>query len=50
MAKFFKDVVQNSPRTDLGIPVKAKKTPLSNLKPPTESPFGLKLRGRLVPA
>ena len=30
MAKSFIDVVQDSPRTGLGIPVKTKKTPLSN--------------------
>ena len=30
MAKSFIDVVQDSPRTDLGIPVKTKKNPLSN--------------------
>ena len=30
MAKSFIDIVQDSPRTDLGIPVKTKKTPLSN--------------------
>ena len=44
MAKSFIDVVQDSPRTGLGIPVKNKK------KPPTEPPFGFKLRGQLVPA
>ena len=30
MAKFFIDVVQDSPRTGLGIPVKTKKNPLSD--------------------
>ena len=30
MAKSFIDVVQNSPRTGLGIPVKTKKLPLTN--------------------
>ena len=30
MAKSFIDVVQDSPRTGLGIPVNTKKTPLSN--------------------
>ena len=30
MAKSFKDVVQDSPRTGLGIPIKTKKTPLTN--------------------
>ena len=29
MAKSFIDVVQDSPRTGLGIPVKTKKTPFS---------------------
>ena len=50
MAKSFKDIIQDSPRTGLGIPVKAKK-PLSRTNtPPAEPPFGFKLRGRLVPA
>ena len=40
MAKSFKDVVQDSPRTGLGIPVRTK-NPLSRTKtPPTEPPFG----------
>ena len=30
MAKYFTDIVQNSPRTGLGIPVKTKKPPLLN--------------------
>ena len=30
MVKVFIEVVQDSPRTGLGIPVKTKKTPLSN--------------------
>ena len=30
MAKYFIDVVQDSPRTGLDIPVKTKKLPLSN--------------------
>ena len=30
MAKYFIDVVQDSPRTGLGIPVETKKAPLSN--------------------
>ena len=30
MAKSFIDVVQDSPRAGLGIPVKTKKPPLSN--------------------
>ena len=30
MAKSFIDVVQDSPRTGLGIPVRSKKPPLSN--------------------
>ena len=50
MAKFFKDVVQDSPRTGLGIPVKTKNTLSRTNTPPTESPFGFKLCGRLVPA
>ena len=48
MAKSFKDVVQDSPRTDLGTPVKSK-NPLSRTNtPPVELPFGFKLCGRLV--
>ena len=50
MAKSFRDVVQHSPRTGLGIPVETK-NPLSQTNtPPVEPPFGFKLRGRLVPA
>ena len=30
MSKSFKDVVQESPRTGLGIPVKTKKLPIPN--------------------
>ena len=50
MAKFFIDVVQDSPRTGLGIPVKTKKKPSLISTPPAEPPFGFKLRGQLVPA
>ena len=50
MAKSFIDVVQDSPRTGLGIPAKTK-NPLSRTKtPPAEPPFGFKLHGWLVPA
>ena len=50
MAKSFIDVVQDSPRTGLGIPIKTK-NPLSRTNtPPAEPPFGFKLRGQLVPA
>ena len=50
MAKSFKVVVQDSPRTGLGIPVETK-NPLSRTKtPPAEPPFGFKLHGCLVPA
>ena len=50
MAKSFIDVVQDSPRTGLGIPVKTKK-PLSRTNTPAaEPPFGFKLRRQLVPA
>ena len=43
--KSFKYVVQDSPRTGLGIPVKTKK-PLSRINtPPVYPPFGFKLRG-----
>ena len=49
MAKSFIDVVQDSPRMGLGIPVKTK-NPLSRTKtPPAEPPFGFKLHGWLVP-
>ena len=50
MAKSFQDVVQDSPRAGLGIPVKTK-NPLSETNiPPAERPFGFELRGRFVPA
>ena len=50
MTKSFIDVVQDSPRTGLGIPVKIK-NPLSRTNTPTaEPPFGFKFRGHLVPA
>ena len=50
MAKSFIDVVQDSPRTRLGIPVKTKNPlPLSNT-PPAEQPFCFKLHAPLVPA
>ena len=50
MAKSFEDVVQDSLRTGLGMPVKTK-TPLNRTNtPPVEPPFGFKLRGRLVSA
>ena len=45
MAKSFIDVVQDSSKTDLGIPVKTKTN-----TPPAEPPFGFKLHGWLVPA
>ena len=45
MAKSFKDVVQDSPRTGLGIPVKTK-NPLSRTNTmPREPSFGFELRG-----
>ena len=50
MAKSFIDVVQNSLKTGLGIPVKTK-NPLSRTNtPPPEPPFGIKVHGWLVPA
>ena len=50
MAKSFKDIVQDSPKTGLGIPVKTKH-PLSRTNIlPVELPFGFKLHGWLVPA
>ena len=39
MAKCFIDVVQDSPRTGLGIPVKTKKLPLSNQYTARETAF-----------
>ena len=48
MAKSFIDVVQDPPRTGVGIPVKTK-NPLSRTNtPPVEPPFGFKLRGQLL--
>ena len=50
MAKSFIDVVQDSPRTGLDIPVESKR-PLSRTNTqPAEPPFGFKLRGQLVPS
>ena len=49
MAKSFKDVLQDSPRTGLGIPVKTK-NPLSRTNtPPAEPPFGFKFRPMFSP-
>ena len=50
MVKSFIDVVQDSPRTGLGIPVKTKNPLYLSNTPPAEPPFGFKLRGQLVPA
>ena len=50
MAKSFIDVVQDSPRTRLGINVKTKKTLSRTNTPPAEPPFGFELHGRLVMA
>ena len=50
MAKSFKNVVQDSPWTGLGIPVKSKKPLPRNNTPPVEPLYGFKHRGRLVPA
>ena len=41
MAKSLIDIVQDSPRTGLGIPVKTKKTPLSNQYPTRGKAFRL---------
>ena len=50
MAKSFIDIVQDSPRTRLGIPIKPKK-PLSETNTLlAEPPFDFKLHRRLVPA
>ena len=43
MAKSFKDVVQDSPRTGLGIPVKNKNPFSQTNTPPAEPLFGFKL-------
>ena len=50
MAKSFKNVVQDSPRMGLGIPVKTKKRLSRTNTPPAEPSFGFKLHVRLVPA
>ena len=50
MAKSFKGAVQDFPRTGLGKPVKIKNRLFRTNTPPLESPFGVKLYGRLVPA
>ena len=50
MTKSFIDVVQASPRTGLGIPVKTKKTLSRTKTSPAESPFGFKLHGWLASA
>ena len=50
MAKYFIDVVRDSPSTRLGTAYKTK-NPLSRTNtPPAELPFGFKLHGRLVSA
>ena len=48
MAQSFIDVVQDSPRTRLGIPVKTKKPLFRTNKPLAEPPIGLKLHGQLI--
>ena len=50
MAKYFIDVVHDSPRTRLGIPVKTKNPLVRTNTPPAEPPFSFDLHGRLVPA
>ena len=49
MAKSFIDLVQDSPRTGLGTPVKTENPLYQNNTLPAETPFGFKLRGQLVP-
>ena len=49
MAKSFIDVVQDSPRAGLGIPIKTKNPLSQTILPLAEPPFGFKLRKRLVP-
>ena len=50
MAKYFIDVVQDSHRTRLGIPVKTKNALSRTNTPPAGPPFGFEFHGRLVPA
>ena len=50
MAKSFIDVVQDSPRTGLGIPVKTKKPPLLNQYIARGTAFRLQTSRQLVPA
>ena len=49
MAKSFIDVVQDSPRTDLGILIKTKNLLSRTILSFTEPPFGFKHHERLVP-
>ena len=49
MTKSFIDVVQDSPKTSLGIPVKTKNPLSQNILLLTGPPFGFKLHERLVP-
>ena len=50
MEKSFIDVVQDSPRTGLGISVKTKQLLSCTNTPPAEPPFGFKRHGHLVQA
>ena len=50
MAKSFEYVVQDFPRTGLGIPVKTKKHLSRTNTPPAKPHFGFKLCERLLPA
>ena len=49
MSELFICVVQDSPGTGLGIPVKTKKSLFRTMSPFVEPPFGFKLHERLVP-
>ena len=46
MKKSFMDIVQNSPRTSLGIPVKSKNPLSRTMLPLAGPPFGFKLHKR----
>ena len=49
MAKSFIDLVQDSPRSSLGIPVKSENLLSRTILPLAGPPFGFKLHERLVP-
>ena len=49
MAKYFIDIVQDSPRTSLAMPVKTKKPLSRTILPLAGPPFRFKLHERLIP-